>query len=85
MKNKITRAVGIKLSEKLNKDGQPLLNPKENDEFNFGDIKESLINFVQEMGKNDSKNLLKDAILLIGCGEDFKHLVSQNESESEKV
>ncbi len=65
MINKITRYLGKQLAEKTSKDGDPYLEPKEEGFYSFGDIKDALVEFLMDMERHDSKNLVRDAIILI--------------------
>ncbi len=65
MINKITNYLGRELSEKTSKDGDLYVNPKDGGPYAFGDIKGALAEFLMDMEKNDSKNLVRDAIILL--------------------
>jgi len=65
MINKITNFLGKELSAKVSKDGDKYLEPKLEDIYSFGEIKNALIEFVADMEKHDSKNLVRDAITLL--------------------
>jgi len=68
MINKITNYLGKQLAEKTSKDGDPYVQKKETSAYAFGDIKGALIEFLMDMEKNDSKNLVRDAIVLLQKG-----------------
>jgi hypothetical protein len=65
MKNEVTSKLGEELSKKTKKSGGNYLEHKEQGSYTYGQIKQALVDFMLDMGKNDSKNMLKDAILLI--------------------
>lgn len=65
MINKITNYLGRMLSEREGKEGTPYIEPSQNEPYTFGDIKEALIQFLMDMERNDSKNLVRDAIILL--------------------
>lgn len=83
MVNRLTNMVGLELSEKMSKQGMPYLHSEAKDRFSYGDIKEALIQFMADMERADSKNLMRDAVLIINSGDGFKQLVSPNVSERE--
>jgi len=63
--NKVTKQLGKELSKKQNKAGGTYIESKTDDSYTFGEIKQALVEFLMDAEKNDSKNLLKDAILLL--------------------
>jgi hypothetical protein len=65
MINKITNFLGRSLSAKVKTDGQPYVEPRENGAYCFGDIKDALVSFLTDKQKTDSKNIVRDAIILI--------------------
>jgi len=65
MINKITNYLGKALSQKGDKDGVAYVEPHEDETYAFGDIRKALIHFVVDSNKNDSKNLVRDAIVLL--------------------
>ncbi len=82
MVNRLTNMLGLELSERMNKNGEPYLRHEGGkDNFSYGDIKDALIKFMTDMGRNDSKNLMKDAVMLINSGDGFTQLVSPNSSQ----
>jgi|GEM_PF-699145 len=84
MANRLTNMVGQELSGRMDKEGVPYLKSELEDEFSFGDIKESLIRFIADAGKHDSKNLMKDAVMLINSGDGFRELVSPSKDQASK-
>ena len=68
MINKITNYLGRQLAAKESKDGDPYVSAKDDGPYAFGDIKGALIEFLHDMEKNDSKNLVRDAIVLLKKG-----------------
>lgn len=66
MINKITDFLGRELSAKTSRDGDRYVEPRQEGAYSFGDIKGALIEFLHDMEKNDSKNLVRDAIILLG-------------------
>ena len=81
MENRLTNMVGLELSEKMSKQGVPYLHSEAKDNFSYGDIKEALIQFMADMERADSKNLMRDAVLIINSGDGFKQLVSSKEAD----
>jgi len=65
MINRITNYLGKALSERQAKEGIPYIQPNKDGSYAFGDIKNGLIEFLGDMQKNDSKNLVRDAIIMI--------------------
>jgi hypothetical protein len=65
MINKITNYLGKTLAAKQSKEGTPYVEVNESGSFAFGDIKEALAQFLMDMEKNDSKNLIRDAMILL--------------------
>ncbi|MFH1710614.1 MAG: hypothetical protein ABH860_06100 [bacterium] len=63
--NKVTSQLGKELSKREKRSGGIYLEPKEDGDFTFGEIKQALAEFLVDEEKNDSKNMLKDAILLL--------------------
>jgi hypothetical protein len=63
--NKVTSQLGKELSKKQKKDGGAYVSPKQTDNYTFGEIKQALAEFLMDAEKNDSKNMLKDAVLLL--------------------
>jgi len=76
MVNRLTNMIGLELSLRMRKDGEPYLQSEEKNNFSFGDVKDALIQFVADMEKNDSKNLMRDAVLLINNGQKPQKLIS---------
>jgi len=68
MMNKITNYLGKALSAKKAKEGLPYVEPAPEGNYAFGDIKDALIQFLDDMEKNDSKNLVRDAVVLLKKG-----------------
>ena len=65
MINKITNYLGRMLSEREGKEGTSYVEPSQDGFYAFGDIKDALIQFLADMERNDSKNLVRDAIILL--------------------
>lgn len=63
--NKVTSQVGKELSKKEKKSGGTYIESKDTENFTFGEIKQALAEFLIDQEKYDSKNMLKDAILLL--------------------
>lgn len=61
--NKVVSRLGRELSRRERKAGGPYLEPKE--DYSYGEIKMALIEFFMDMEKNDSKNLLTEAVLML--------------------
>jgi hypothetical protein len=51
--------------KKEKKGGGAYINSAGKETFTFGEIKQALAEFLMDSGKNDSKNMLKDAVLLL--------------------
>jgi len=65
LSNKVTSQLGKELSKREKKDGGTYVQIKENDNYTFGEIRQALAEFLIDSEKHDSKNMLKDAILLL--------------------
>ncbi|MFC1559750.1 hypothetical protein ACFLZ2_04220 [Candidatus Margulisiibacteriota bacterium] len=65
MRNKVTCQLGRELAKKENKEGSSYLSANERGIYSFGEIKQALVDFLFDAEKHDSKNLLKDAVLLL--------------------
>jgi len=65
LKNKVTDQIGKELSKRQKKEGGTYMEPGEKDSFSFGEIKQALAEFLIDEEKHDSKNMLKDAVLLL--------------------
>lgn len=63
--NKVTAKLGEELAKKQKKGGGNYLAPKEKAEYTFGEIKHALAEFLLDQEKHDSKNMLKDAVMLL--------------------
>jgi len=63
--NKVTEKVGHELSKRQRKTGGTYVDPKATDKYTFGEIKQALAEFLMDSEKNDSKNLLKDAVMML--------------------
>jgi len=63
--NEVTSQLGKELSQIEKKSGGTYIEGKETPSYTFGEIKQALTEFLFDMEKQDSKNLLKDAILLL--------------------
>lgn len=63
LSNKVTHDLGTELSKRQKKTGGTYVEGKES--YTFGDIKNALSEFLLDSEKHDSKNMLKDAILLL--------------------
>lgn len=74
MINKITDYLGRELAAKQSKDGDPYVAPKDGN-YAFGDIKDALIEFLHDMERNDSKNLVRDAIILLRQNNTTQHKI----------
>ena len=62
--NELTGFVGLELAHRENSEGTPYL-PSKEEGYSFGDLKWALVDFMLDQERNDSKNLLKDATLLL--------------------
>jgi hypothetical protein len=65
MKNKVTCGLGRELAKRTSKEGSAFLPPNDTGIYSFGEIKQALVDFMYDAQKHDSKNLLKDAVLLL--------------------
>jgi len=65
LKNKVTDQIGKELSKRQKKEGGTYMESGEKDSFSFGEIKQALAEFLMDEEKHDSKNMLKDAVLLL--------------------
>lgn len=65
MINRITDFLGKELAGKTSRDGDRYIEAREGIPYSFGDIKGALVEFLTDMEKNDSKNLVRDAITLL--------------------
>jgi hypothetical protein len=65
LKNKVTDQIGKELSKRQKKEGGTYIKPDEKESFSFGEIKQALAEFLIDEEKHDSKNMLKDAVLLL--------------------
>jgi hypothetical protein len=63
--NKVTDQVGKELSKRQKKSGGTYIESGEKENFTFGEIKQALAEFLVDSEKHDSKNMLKDAVLLL--------------------
>jgi hypothetical protein len=63
--NGVTSQLGKALVKKEKKGGGAYINSAGKETFTFGEIKQALAEFLMDSGKNDSKNMLKDAVLLL--------------------
>lgn len=63
--NKVTSQLGKELSKKQKKSGGTYIGPSEKEIFTFGEIKQALAEFLMDEEKYDSKNMLKDAVMLL--------------------
>ncbi len=57
--NSVTSQIGKALIKK------EYINSADKETFTFGEIKQALAEFLMDSGKNDSKNMLKDAVMLL--------------------
>ena len=57
--NGVTSQIGKELIKK------EYIDSADKETFTFGEIKQALAEFLMDSGKNDSKNMLKDAVLLL--------------------
>ncbi len=74
--NEVTVLIGRELSRIERKDGEGAY-VEGKDAYSFGDIKDALIQFMMDMEKNDSKNLLRDAAVLFLNGSKAQELTTQ--------
>lgn len=65
MENKVTCKLGKELSKRHSKEGNIFLEPNDTGIYSFGEIKQALVDFMFDVGKTDSKDLLKDAVMLL--------------------
>jgi hypothetical protein len=65
IKNKVTDQIGKELAKRQKKEGGIYMESSEKDSFSFGEIKQALAEFLIDEEKHDSKNMLKDAVLLL--------------------
>jgi hypothetical protein len=63
--NKVTKQLGKELSKRTKKSGGSYVEVKEGENYTFGEIKQALAEFLVDAEKYDSKNMLKDAVLLL--------------------
>lgn len=63
--NRVTHKLGEELAKKQKKDGSAYIEQKERAVYTFGEIKQALSEFMLDQEKNDSKNMLKDAVMLL--------------------
>ena len=63
--NSVTSQIGKELVKKEKKGGGAYISSPNKETFTFGEIKQALAEFLTDYGKNDSKNMLKDAVLLL--------------------
>ncbi len=65
IKNKVTDQVGKELSKRQRKTGGTYIEAGEKESFTFGEIKQALAEFLMDSEKHDSRNMLRDAVLLL--------------------
>jgi len=65
MRNKVTCGLGRELSKRCGKEGKSFLKANETGIYSFGEIKQALVDFLYDAEKNDSKDLLKEAVVLL--------------------
>ena len=65
MKNKMTCSLGRELAKRQSKAGTQYMEHNESGVYAFGEIKQALVDFLYDEGKHESKNLLKEALLLL--------------------
>lgn len=63
--NKVTSQLGKELSKRQKKTGETYIESKNGESYTFGEIKQALVDFLIDAEKHDSKNMLRDAILLL--------------------
>jgi len=63
--NSVTAQLGKELSKREKKAGGTYLASGEKDRYTFGEIRQALAEFLADKEKNDSKDMLKDAVLLL--------------------
>jgi len=63
--NKVTSQVGNELTKKQKKSGGTYIGSGEKETFTFGEIKQAMAEFLMDEEKHDSKNMLKDAVMLL--------------------
>ncbi len=65
VRNKVTDQLGKELSKRQKKSGGTYIESGGKENFTFGEIKQALAEFLADSEKHDSKNMLKDAVLLL--------------------
>ena len=65
LKNKVTDQIGKELAKRQKKAGGTYIESDDKNSFSFGEIKQALAEFLIDEEKHDSKNMLKDAVLLL--------------------
>jgi hypothetical protein len=63
--NKVTSQLGKELAKREKKAGGTYIESADKESFTFGEIKQALAEFLVDSEKHDSKNMLKDAVLLL--------------------
>ncbi len=64
--NEVTNDIGRELSMKQKAGGEgAYIGEKQDNVYTFGEIRQALTEFLIDSSKNDSKNLLKEAVLLL--------------------
>jgi hypothetical protein len=63
--NKVTSQLGKELAKKEKKSGGKYIESSEKESFTFGEIRQALSDFLMDSEKHDSKNMLRDAVLLL--------------------
>jgi hypothetical protein len=63
--NKVTSQLGKELAKREKRSGGKYIESSEKESFTFGEIKQALSDFLIDSEKHDSKNMLKDAVLLL--------------------
>jgi len=63
--NNVTDQLGKELAKRQKKSGGTYIESKEKANFTFGEIKQALAEFLMDSEKHDSKNMLREAVLLL--------------------
>jgi len=63
--NEVTTSLGKELAKREKKGGGAYIESGDKENFTFGEIKQALAEFLIDEEKHDSKNMLRDAVLLL--------------------
>ena len=63
--NEVTTQLGKELAKREKKGSGAYIGSGDKENFTFGEIKQALAEFLMDEEKHDSKNMLKDAVLLL--------------------